>query len=197
MGLSYTEELVSEYYRHKTINDTEVPQYFISERVQFKKGKSSGFSDIDVLAIGTDEICIIQTKAFAVFKSTVKESIEATIEYFTLAEEFVKQRYSINGKKITKIFVADYGLSENFKSQLLKEDIEPIRMKDIFIKYLKLKNEVKELRNEVSEKELENKNREAEIDSLEKKNPAKIERTAREKYGMMKKGEKIIKVEEK
>jgi cell division protein FtsB len=66
-----------------------------------------------------------------------------------------------------------------------------------FIKYLKLKNEVKELRNEVSEKELENKNREAEIDSLEKKNPAKIERTAREKYGMMKKGEKIIKVEEK
>ena len=66
-----------------------------------------------------------------------------------------------------------------------------------FIKYLKLKNEVKELRNEVSEKELENKNREAEIDSLEKKNPAKIEQTAREKYGMMKKGEKIIKVEEK
>ena len=66
-----------------------------------------------------------------------------------------------------------------------------------FIKYLKLKNEVKELRNEVSEKELENKNREAEIDSLEKKNAAKIERTAREKYGMMKKGEKIIKVEEK
>ena len=66
-----------------------------------------------------------------------------------------------------------------------------------FIKYLKLKNEVKELRNEVSGKELENKNREAEIDSLEEKKPAKIERTAREKYGMMKKGEKIIKVEEK
>ena len=66
-----------------------------------------------------------------------------------------------------------------------------------FIKYLKLKNEVKELRNEVGKKELENKNREAEIDSLEKKNPTKIEQTAREKYGMMKKGEKIIKVEEK
>jgi len=66
-----------------------------------------------------------------------------------------------------------------------------------FIKYLKLKNEVKELRNEISEKELENKSREAEIDSLEKKKSAKIERTAREKYGMMKKGEKIIKVEEK
>src|SRR3990170_4226552 len=66
-----------------------------------------------------------------------------------------------------------------------------------YIKYLKLKSEVKEIRNEVSGKELENKELEAEIDSLEKKNPAKIEQIAREKYGMMKKGEKIIKVEEK
>jgi cell division protein FtsL len=66
-----------------------------------------------------------------------------------------------------------------------------------YLKYLKLKNEVKEVRNEVSAKELENKNLEAEIDSLEKKNPNKIEQVAREKYGMMKKGEKIIKVEEK
>ena len=66
-----------------------------------------------------------------------------------------------------------------------------------YIKYLKLKSEVKEIRNEVSAKELENKNLDAEIDSLEKKNPNKIEQVAREKYGMMKKGEKIIKVEEK
>jgi cell division protein FtsB len=66
-----------------------------------------------------------------------------------------------------------------------------------YVKYLKLKSEVKEVRNESAKKELKNKNLEAEIDSLEKKNPTKIERTAREKYGMMKKGEKIIKVEEK
>jgi cell division protein FtsL len=66
-----------------------------------------------------------------------------------------------------------------------------------YIKYLKLKNEVKEVRHDVTKKEFENKNLEAEIDSLERKNPAKIERTAREKYGMMKKGEKIIKIEEK
>lgn len=66
-----------------------------------------------------------------------------------------------------------------------------------YIKYLKLKSEVKEIRNEVSGKELENKNLKAEIDSLEKKNSTKIEQIAREKYGMMKKGEKVIKVEEK
>lgn len=66
-----------------------------------------------------------------------------------------------------------------------------------YIKYLKLKSEVKEIKNEVSKKELENKNMEAENDSLAKKKPSKIEQVAREKYGMMKKGEKIIKVEEK
>jgi cell division protein FtsB len=66
-----------------------------------------------------------------------------------------------------------------------------------FIKYLKLKSEVDELNKELISRENENRDREAEIDSLEKKNPAKIEKVAREKYGMMKKGEKIIKIEEK
>lgn len=66
-----------------------------------------------------------------------------------------------------------------------------------YMKYIRLKGEVKELRMKISEKQLVNKNLEAEIDSLEKKNPDKIEQVAREKYGMMKKGEKIIKVEEK
>ncbi|HEY4755942.1 MAG TPA: septum formation initiator family protein [Ignavibacteriaceae bacterium] len=66
-----------------------------------------------------------------------------------------------------------------------------------YIKYLKLKSEVKEIRNEENQKELENENLQAEIDSLEKKNSIKVEQIAREKYGMMKKGEKIIKVEEK
>ena len=66
-----------------------------------------------------------------------------------------------------------------------------------FIRYLNLKGEVDKLNKDVISKELENKEREAEIDSLEKKNPAQIEKVAREKYGMMKKGEKVIKVEEK
>lgn len=66
-----------------------------------------------------------------------------------------------------------------------------------YIKYLKLKDEVESVRNEAGKNEIENKNLEAEIDSLEKNNPAKIEKEAREKYGMMKKGEKVIKVEVK
>ncbi|MDO8550019.1 MAG: septum formation initiator family protein [Ignavibacteria bacterium] len=64
------------------------------------------------------------------------------------------------------------------------------------IKYLKLKDEVKEIKSQTEKIEDENKKLEGEIDSLKKKIPAKIERTAREKYDMLREGEKAIKVEE-
>ncbi|RPI75651.1 MAG: septum formation initiator family protein [Ignavibacteriales bacterium] len=64
------------------------------------------------------------------------------------------------------------------------------------IKYLKLKNEVKEINTKIEEVENENKRLEGEIDSLERKVPAKIERTAREKHDMLREGEEVIKVQE-
>ncbi|HSP89198.1 MAG TPA: septum formation initiator family protein [Ignavibacteriaceae bacterium] len=65
------------------------------------------------------------------------------------------------------------------------------------IKYLKLKDEVNEIKLQTKKVEEENKKLEDEIDSLNKKIPAKIERTAREKHDMLREGEKAIKVEEK
>ncbi|HEX9740748.1 MAG TPA: septum formation initiator family protein [Ignavibacteriaceae bacterium] len=65
------------------------------------------------------------------------------------------------------------------------------------IKYLKLKNEVKEINTQIEKVDNENKQLEGEIDSLKKKIPAKIERIARQKYDMLREGEKAIKVEEK
>jgi cell division protein FtsB len=65
------------------------------------------------------------------------------------------------------------------------------------IKYLRLKNQVKDLNEQISNVNKDNKSIQAEIDSLQKKNPAKIEKVAREKYGMIRKGEKTIKVIEK
>ncbi|MBS7636741.1 hypothetical protein KEJ37_05340 [Candidatus Bathyarchaeota archaeon] len=55
MGLSYTEELVSEYFRHLTDEEGR-PLYMVSEHVHFqaeetKKGVK-GWKDIDILAIG-------------------------------------------------------------------------------------------------------------------------------------------------
>lgn len=66
-----------------------------------------------------------------------------------------------------------------------------------FLKYQKLKSQLNELNEQVEERKKQNNLRQAEIDSLEKKIPQKIEQVAREKYGMVKKGEKVIKVEEK
>jgi hypothetical protein len=59
VGLSYTEELVSEYFRHLTDEDKR-PKYMVSEHVHFQieeaKRGVKGWTDIDILAIGKDEI---------------------------------------------------------------------------------------------------------------------------------------------
>ena len=65
------------------------------------------------------------------------------------------------------------------------------------IKYLRLKNQLKSLNEQISTVKKNNKKIQADIDSLQQKIPAKIEKTAREKYGMIRKGEKQIKVIEK
>ncbi len=65
------------------------------------------------------------------------------------------------------------------------------------IKYLKLKSQLKNLNGQISNVKQDNKKIKADIDSLQEKIPAKIEKTAREKYGMIKKGEKTIKIIQK
>jgi cell division protein FtsB len=62
------------------------------------------------------------------------------------------------------------------------------------LKYLRLKKEVSEYKKEMQIVNEENKALKNEVDSLERKVPAKIEKTAREKYGMIRKGEKTIEI---
>lgn len=64
------------------------------------------------------------------------------------------------------------------------------------LKYAKVKNEITELNARISQLEDENKRLSAEIDSLKKNIPAKIEKIAREKYGMIKPNEKKIEFKE-
>ncbi|HED07545.1 MAG TPA: septum formation initiator family protein [Ignavibacteria bacterium] len=64
-------------------------------------------------------------------------------------------------------------------------------------KYWKLERQVNKLENRISTIKNENKILEAEIDSLKKKVPAKIEKIAREKYNMKRKNEQVIRVKEK
>ena len=65
------------------------------------------------------------------------------------------------------------------------------------LKYLKLRNQIRTLNEQISYADKDNKQLQAEIDSLQKKVPAKIEKIAREKYGMIRKGEKTIQIIEK
>lgn len=60
------------------------------------------------------------------------------------------------------------------------------------IRYVDLKNQVDNLNEQIELLEKENKKLEGEIDSLKKKIPSIIERTAREKYDMIRPGEKKI-----
>lgn len=65
------------------------------------------------------------------------------------------------------------------------------------IKYFSLKKEVQSLHDEIGRIEKENKSLQDEIDSLQNKVPAKIEKVAREKYGMIRKGETAIEIKVK
>lgn len=68
---------------------------------------------------------------------------------------------------------------------------------DGVLRYMELKKEVDGLQIKIDSMSAENKRLEQEIDSLVKKIPAKIERTAREKYDMLRKGETKIEIIEK
>ena len=66
-----------------------------------------------------------------------------------------------------------------------------------FIKYLKVKSEKEKIELEIDSIKMSSKKLEEEIDSLKRKEPAKIEKVAREKYGISRPNEVIIKIEEK
>lgn len=65
------------------------------------------------------------------------------------------------------------------------------------LKYLKIKSELESINLQIEELKEENARLQNEIDSLKNKIPAKIERTAREKYDMMRENEVKIDVNEK
>lgn len=140
MPLSFTEELVSEYYKHIVDNEGR-PKYLVSEHIHYqmpKRGvKVKGWHDIDVLAIGREEVLIIQTKQYATFEDTKKESIQALQEFFKDAEKIVKQNYDVKDKKIRKIFVAE-DMSTNIKNEMEQLGIEADWLGEIIKKFMQL-----------------------------------------------------------
>jgi cell division protein FtsB len=68
---------------------------------------------------------------------------------------------------------------------------------DGIIKYVKLKKQVNDLGEQLKSVEDENKRLQNEIDSLKQNIPAKVEKVAREKYNMIREGEKAVKMSPK
>lgn len=60
------------------------------------------------------------------------------------------------------------------------------------VKYAKVKSDLEDLNTRITQLEEENRRLEAEIDSLKRNVPAKIEKIAREKYNMIRPNEKKI-----
>ena len=135
--LSYTEELVSEYYKH--LEDDGKARFLVSEHVQFPSKKKYGWSDIDILAIGKKEIHIIQTKGYVVYKRTVRESIADLVDFFKEAENFVRKTFDVGDKRIIKVFIADTGLSDSMREQLKKNGIDRVlSLKEIVKDFFKI-----------------------------------------------------------
>jgi cell division protein FtsB len=65
------------------------------------------------------------------------------------------------------------------------------------LKYMRLQKEVNQTKKEIQLVNEQNRLLKNEVDSLERKVPAKIERSAREKYNMIRKGEKTIDINTK
>jgi cell division protein FtsB len=93
---------------------------------------------------------------------------------------------TINNKLLIRIFIIVISLAA-LSFLLLNENG--------FLKFLKMKSELRLLNEDIRKAEERIEALDAEIDSL-KTSKAKIEKVAREKFNMMKKNEKAFKIEE-
>ena len=134
MGLSYTEELVSEYFKHLMEGDKS--KYVVSEKVKYRGPRGIGWSDIDVLAIGDKEVCIVETKHY-VWTASKQKLLRKIIPSFKAAEKFVKGHVYAKKKKIRKIFVATYS-TKPLERELQRHGIETYRLDELVKELLKI-----------------------------------------------------------
>jgi len=139
LNLSYTEELVAEYYKHLKDEDDK-PRYIVTTHQMFKlkhtKKPVKGWTDIDVLAFGKKDILIIQTKSMANFKQNWSQSKPAIISFFEEALDFVRNQYDVEGKTLRQILIAEVGLSKKNLRDLEQKCIEFRTLKSVTTEFL-------------------------------------------------------------
>jgi len=133
VALSFTEELASQYYKHLMKN--EWPKYIVSEKVKYR-GPRGGWKDIDILALGQNEICIIETKHYP-WRGTKRETIKHILDSFKTAEKFVKKQPYAKGKKVKKIFIVEYA-SQPMLKELKKQRIDVRELDKIVEEFIQI-----------------------------------------------------------
>lgn len=103
MPLSLAEEVVDIYFQKNGYFTTRNLSY-LSKR---SSKKQAGYSDIDVLAIGQEEIVIVSCK-----RSLKKNGESSELEKFEMAENYLKISENwkdyLKNRRIEKMYVAEY-----------------------------------------------------------------------------------------
>ncbi len=158
MSRNYVEELVSEYYKihgYFVMNNYWFP--FTSERKRIVKGKKQKFTaqswtDIDIVAINSKELLLIQTKAII----NTKKVAENIIKFFRRVDAFLAKGLALDQKSeikwwkkkrtIKRIVIYETGIP-SYNRIVENAGIKTIDFKEILediIKYISKKKGVKE-----------------------------------------------------
>src|SRR3972149_7640712 len=98
MVLSYTEELVREYYLHIPSEDGRGFAYEgIRERVKYANNK-----DIDLILFNSNELVLVETTAFG------RPKAKRLIEEFKEHEKYIRKKFNVGRRKIVRVFAYDY-----------------------------------------------------------------------------------------
>ncbi len=159
MSANFVEELVSEYYRLKEY--LVMTNYWFPIQTTRKRNQrgaaqeysARSWSDIDVLAVGHEEVLLVQVKAIV----NQLETSEKIKGFFVRAEEFIQSGQAPDGassiawwqteRTVKKVLVYEYYSPPSYLDQLRNAGIEVREFSSFFdeiVKYIGEKSGVKE-----------------------------------------------------
>jgi len=137
MALGYVEELALRYFEKKG--------YLISSNIRFQLKKEwtgkkvAGWSDIDMIALKTHELIIIQCKSFIGTKKSEKIA-DDIINWFQYVERFLKEdniwNQWLKGREIKRYLIVDYPPTKKAEEILRKNGIGILHYRDLLTELL-------------------------------------------------------------
>ena len=124
MTRSYVEHITAEYFRKKG--------YIVETNINYKAPSSSGWHDIDVLAIGIDDVLVIECKAYFGKNNYAEEvrDVEEKADWI-VANKLPEYNHIIGEKRIRKLYVTDAKGTPGLSTTFATSEVEFISLKDI------------------------------------------------------------------